>query len=237
MRQSNMGRHEEQNRRRGTGNIVMWLAGALFCLVVLTTYLSAGLFARYVTRDDGGDDARVITFGKLTVKENDVAGSPGQEYVFIPGVDLTKKVTVSFDGSEADTFVFISLDTTGWEVNGQREFTLKDKDDKVLLTWSVDTAWNYLTAKEIRDGGGKLIGMQHVYYIRLDANNKLTEQHVLTGDKITVSQATRATYEALSGMKLDLNITATAVQANGFYTAENDTEPKVAAAAWNSVNK
>lgn len=231
-----MRRKEHQKRRASGGNKAIWLAIVLFWLVVLTTYLSAGLFAKYVTRDDGGDEARVITFGKLEVAENDVVGATGQEYIFIPGVNLTKKVTVSFGGSEADTFVFISLEAKGWESADGRNFVLKDKEGKVLLSWSVVDKWTPLMQEEIREGG-KVTGTRYVYYMLLDSNETLAAQHVLTGDKITVSQATRATYEALSGMKLDLNITATAVQANGFYTAENDTELKAATAAWNSVNK
>ena len=235
MRQSNMGRHEEQNRRRGTGNIVMWLAGALFCLVVLTTYLSAGLFARYVTRDDGGDEARVITFGKLEVAENDVVGATGQEYIFIPGVNLTKKVTVSFGGSEADTFVFISLEAKGWESTDGRSFTLKDGEGKDLLSWSVVDNWTPLMQEEIREGG-KVTGTRYVYYVLLDSNVPLAAQQVIKDDTITVSVSSIPVYEALQGTTLHLNVTATAVQANGFYTAENDTELKAATAAWNSAN-
>lgn len=234
MRQSNMGRHEEQNRRRGTGNIVMWLAGALFCLVVLTTYLSAGLFARYVTRDDGGDDARVITFGKLEVAENDVVGATGQEYIFIPGVNLTKKVTVSFGGSEADTFVFISLEAKGWERDGGK-FVLKDTEGNELLSWSVVDNWTPLMQEEIREGG-KVTGTRYVYYVLLDSNKTLKDQQVIKDDTITVAVSSIPVYEALQGTTLHLNVTATAVQANGFYTAENDTELKAATAAWNSAN-
>ena len=236
MRQSNMGRHEEQNRRHGTGNIVMWLAGALFCLVVLTTYLSAGLFARYVTRDDGGDSARVITFGKLSVAENNVVGATGQEYIYIPGVNLTKRVTVSFGGSEADTFVFISLEAKGWESTDGRSFTLKDGEGNVLLAWSVDEDWTPLMQKEIREGD-KVVGTQYVYYMLLDSNVPLAEQQVIKDDTIKVSISSIPVYDALQGTTLHLNVVAYAVQANGFYTAENDTELKAATAAWNSANK
>ena len=62
MKRNDMDRHKGQKRRCGAGNMALWLAAVLFCLVVLTTYLSAGLFARYVTRDEGGDDARVAKF-------------------------------------------------------------------------------------------------------------------------------------------------------------------------------
>ena len=235
MKQSNMGRHEEKNRRHGTGNIVMWLAGALFCLVVLTTYLSAGLFARYVTRDDGGDSARVITFGKLSVAENNVVGATGQEYIYIPGVNLTKRVTVSFGGSEADTFVFISLEAKGWERVGEN-FVLKDSEGKDLLSWSVDEDWKALMQKEIREGD-KVVGTQYVYYMLLDSNKTLVEQQVIKDDTIKVSRSSIPVYDALQGTTLHLNVVAYAVQANGFYTAENDTELKAATAAWNSANK
>ena len=235
MRQSNMGRHEEQNRRHGTGNIVMWLAGALFCLVVLTTYLSAGLFARYVTRGDGGDSARVITFGKLEVAENDVVGATGQEYIYIPGVNLTKRVTVSFGGSEADTFVFITLEAKGWERDGDGNFVLKDGEGKVLLSWSVAEGWKILTQEEIREGD-KVTGTRYVYYMPLDSNKPLAEKQVIKDDTITVAVSSIPVYEALQGTTLHLNVTATVVQANGFYTAENNTEGKAAAAAWESAN-
>lgn len=207
-------------------NFAMGTALILFWLVVITTYLSAGLFAKYTTRGSGADDARVAQFGQLILAENGVNGSIGQEFLFIPGTELDKDVTVSFGGSESDTFVFVELDTTGWERDGDYDYYLGAATNP-LLSWSVDPSWSYLTSDEEKN--------QHIYYKVLDSNEKLEAEQVITDGKIQVAVATKATYEDLQGTQLRLYVTAHVVQANGFYIS--DDMKANALAGWNSLNK
>lgn len=214
-------------------NFMMTLAVVLFWLVMITTYMSAGLYAKYSTGNTGGDKAQVITFGELIVRENEIEGSTGEEYIFMPGVDLKKDITISFGGSEADTFVFAELDTPGWERSGTHGFSLQHSG-KTIMSWSVGDRWTYLTSQE----------NQHIYYLQLEANEPLYGIEVIKEGRISVSESgTRADYKALkdrladtsNNYELKIDVTAHIVQANGFYLSE-DMEAN-AAAAWNSLNK
>ena len=44
------------------GNIMMRVAAVLFCLVLISTHFMSGLYARYISRGEGEDDARVAKF-------------------------------------------------------------------------------------------------------------------------------------------------------------------------------
>ena len=240
------GKYEKQ--REPIFNFAICLAIVLFWLVMITTYLTAGLFAKYSTQASGGDDARVITFEELTVAENGVDGSTGDTFIFAPGVNLTKDITVSFGGSEADTFVYVVLDVRGWDCDESGYgFSLKH-DGKTIMNWSVDSKWSYVASEGIsfEDGKPEAVnpdGMRYVYCIRLDANTVLDKQQVIQRDvgdeldkngKIFVSaDVTRADYAALAETKLDLNVTAHVVQANGFYNSEDMLTNAIE--GWNSL--
>ena len=63
---------KESRKRKssmGFGEGMMWMAGVLFCLVLITTAMMGGLFARYITSATGSDSARVVVFGNLTLTE------------------------------------------------------------------------------------------------------------------------------------------------------------------------
>ncbi|MBQ3193242.1 MAG: hypothetical protein IJB59_06715 [Oscillospiraceae bacterium] len=53
------------NKRRTSlsfGERLMFLAGSMFCLILITTAMMGGLFARYASTGEGGDAARVAAF-------------------------------------------------------------------------------------------------------------------------------------------------------------------------------
>ena len=230
-----MRRGKYENVRTPVVSVAIYLAVVLFWLVAITIYLSTGLFAKYSTTAIGSDSARVIKFGDLIVTENGVANSQGKQFVFQPGADLEKKVTVEFEGSEAATFVIVSVETPGWTKIADRDFVLNQGETQIM-SWSVDEKWTYLTSENEGD--------LHVYYVALDPNEAMQivdAQGVTSGwdfvkdGKITVSaDATRADYKNLAGAEIAINLKAYAVQANGFYT-EGESNP--ALAAWNSINK
>lgn len=220
-----------EKHRESVSNAAMCLAVVLFWLVIITTYMSSGLFAKYSTMGMGGDSARVIQFGELTVTETlDTVVTPtGGDLIFVPGTTMKKDITVDFEGSEADTVVFVALEAKGWSFTAPNatdpaSFALK-QGENTLMSWKMENGWNYLASKDER----------HVFYIFLDSNTPLKNKHVIKDGRITVNVATYDAYDALAGADLNLDITAYAVQANGFYAPDRDTAVEVATAAWNSV--
>lgn len=219
-----MSRGKYQKPKAPAMNFAILMAFVLFWLVMVTTYLSVGLYAKYSTGGKGKDDARVISFNQLVVAENNVNNATGQEYIFAPGVNLDKDITVSFGGSESDTFVFVELDTTGWTQDAAKYAFALTRGDATIMSWEVDGAWSYLASADNK----------HVYYMVLDANETLVAQKVIKDGVITVPVATQANYNALAGINLNINATAQVVQANGFYNSNNMATN--AAAAWASLN-
>ena len=220
------GKYEQH--REPVLNAAMCLAVVLFWLVIITTYMSSGLFAKYSTMDSGGDSARVIQFGELTVTETLDTGvtATGGNLIFVPGTSLKKELTVDFKGSEADTVVFVELEAKGWDFTATDPASFElEQSGNTLMSWEVESGWNYLASD----------GERHVFYIFLDSNTPLENKPVIKDGKITVNVATYDAYDALAGADLNLDITAYAVQANGFYAPDRDTAEKVATAAWNSV--
>ena len=123
----------------------------------------------------------------------------------------------------------MALEAKGWSFTPSNatdpaSFELKQSGN-TLLSWEVESGWNYLASEDER----------HVFYIFLDSNTPLENKPVIKDGKVTVNVATYDAYDALAGADLNLDITAYAVQANGFYAPDRDTAEKVATAAWNSV--
>ena len=102
---------KKQNKEKAPvnlGAILIRAAAGLFILTIISIYLLSGLFARYVSSDQGSDSARVATFGNLTLTETgDFDGTDSKKGMIIPGVPLTKNATVTFTGSEMATVVFV----------------------------------------------------------------------------------------------------------------------------------
>lgn len=226
-------------KRKTVVNAAFRAALVLFWLVIISTYLSTGLFAKYSTGDNGSDQARTIKFDELTVTEtiNGEESPNGGTLVFTPGVNLEKDISVSFGGSEADTFVFIAVDVRGWNCSDNKNY---DFSRSGIMSWSVVSDWKFLSSEAIHFAAAEdepADGMRYVYYIPLEPNASLEKQEVIEDGEIIVSAPTQTqkAYDALAGVKLDLNVTAYAVQANGFYDAEHTTEAAAAKSAWSSL--
>lgn len=195
-------------------NIPMCIACILLCLTLFSFHLCGGLYARYVASASGQDLARVVKFGDLTFTET------GDFYednklMIIPGVDLTKKVTVSFSGSESATYVFVEIMPTGWSTADNVTFSFLS-NSKTAMQWSVAYGWTFLKS----DNG------TYIYYRELAPNTELVATDIIAENgKITVSnQITKSEIEAMMGVSIKLR--ATVVQSGGFENPE---------AAWNSV--
>ncbi len=177
-------------------NIPMCAAAVLFCLTLFSMHFTSGLYAKYSTRSEGEDSARVIKFGTLALTETgDFAD--GSAFI-IPGVDLTKKAVVSFGGSESATYVFVKIELSGGWTKTGNSFSING------LSWSVADGWSYLD------------GSEYVYYRALAPNDTLSDADIISdGGKITVSdEITKSEIASMTGIKIDL--TAYVVQSNGF---------------------
>ena len=197
---------KESRKRKssmGFGEGMMWMAGVLFCLVLITTAMMGGLFARYVTSSTGSDSARVVAFGNLTLTETgDFVEAGGKKNAkIIPGVDLNKKVTLSFEASEVATIVFVEVSAPGWEIQADKK-TFKKGD---YLSWSVAEKWTYLP------------GTEYVYYWELTPNTQLSNVDIIQEGKIQVSTDIKeSNIQSLD--KLNISIQASVIQNDGSLT-------------------
>lgn len=186
------------------------LYGVLFTLMLVGVTV-----AKYTVSSSDGDRARVIRMGKLEIEEEP---SADEELIVTPGVDLSKRAAVSFEGSEAACYLFASVDAVGWTL--QTDSTHSFQALNGALTWSVpsgDTGWTYLK----RDGN------EYVYYTVLEANTPVEEKEIVEDRTITVSEElTRSSLQGVSNLKLDFH--AAVVQYGGFADAD---------AAWISLQK
>ena len=74
--------------RKPKRNIALRLAGILFCLTLVSFYMVSGLFAKYMTRGQGSDSARVIKFGDITLTETGDFYEGGNKMWIVPGLDI-----------------------------------------------------------------------------------------------------------------------------------------------------
>lgn len=166
----------------------------LLYLAVVTFALTGVTFSRYVASAHSQDEARVITFGDLTVTDS---GSVQVQ----PGVAAQKDLTVHFDGSEAATYVFVALEGSDWTLGADGIY----HDAAGLMTWRVADGWTHL-----RD---------NVYYRELAPNTAL-DAGLIAGGTVDVSEdMTRTELEELS-KALSIRVRAAAVQREGGDTAQ-----------------
>lgn len=165
----------------------------LLYLAVATFALTGVTFSRYVASAHSQDEARVITFGDLTVTDS---GSVQVQ----PGVAAQKDLTVRFEGSEAAVYVFAEVQD-GWTLDADGIY----HDATGLMTWRVADGWTHL-----RD---------NVYYRELAPNTAL-DAGLIAGGTVDVSEdMTRTELEELS-KALSIRVQAAAVQREGGDTAE-----------------
>lgn len=204
---------KKQNKEKAPvklGTILIRVAAGLVILTIISLYLLSGLFARYVSSDQGSDSARVATFGNLTLTETgDFDGTDSKKGMIIPGVPLTKNATVTFTGSEMATVVFVEVivpkDT--WETADNKAFSYGG------MSWSVATGWEYLT-KDLYDGKDR-----YVFFKILEPNTQLSGEEIVEDGVISVSEEiTKANIGSLGNA--DLTFRASVIQAGGFKKVE-----------------
>lgn len=199
--------------RKPKKNIALRLAGILFCLTLVSFYMVSGLFAKYTTSGKGSDSARVIKFGDITLTETGDFYE-GNKMWIVPGLDIKKDAKVSFEGSEAATYVFVQVQVSDHWTCDKGVFTMKDKK----ISWTVADGWETL--------------YDNVYYRALKPNETLANADIIKDGIVTVSHTiTRDAMETLEKVgdeekPISIVFRAFAVQSNGFETP---------AQAWDSL--
>ena len=94
----------QKKRAKSPVNIPIILAAILLCLTLISIRLAGGIVARYTTTTNSGDSARVIKFGDISLT---LTG--GNTQYIIPGMPLNWNASVSFEGSESATYVFVEV--------------------------------------------------------------------------------------------------------------------------------
>lgn len=212
---------EEQKKKN---RVRLPLRAYLLYLLVVTFALTGVTFSRYVTSSNGGDAARVAVIRDLTVTETGDVPADGGRWLLAPGVDVTKNAVVTLESSEMACYVFLELETEGWQRTGTHSYAIEDGAGKVLSAWRVETAWQFLS------GGTD----SAVYYQIVPANTPFSAAVLRDGGRITVSaDVTASRLRALADTGLRIDIQAAAVQYQGLDDGMDSTTR--AEAAWSAV--
>ena len=215
--------HRENKNRRPKSRLPF--SAVLSYLVLLAAAVSGVTFSKYMAGTTVGDTARVAIMRDITVTETGNFAEP-DKWVITPGVDMIKNAVVNFEGSEMACFVFCEIKTTGWSRLDEHSFAFSGGSENIL-GWAVNNGWNYLSGN----------GSEAVYYRTVSANAVLQADVLAEGGKITVSENITKTQLDSLPKDMQIKISATAVQYNGFSeeTGAEYTEAQKALAAWNAV--
>jgi len=206
-------------------NFRLPFSAVLLYIVLIAAAVSGVTFSRYVTGTTVGDAARVAIMRDITVTET--GNSSGTDkWVITPGVDMIKKAVVNFEGSEMACYVFCEIKTTGWSRLDEHSFAFSGGGENIL-GWAVNNNWRFLSGN----------GSEAVYYCIVSANTVLQADVLAEGGKITVSENITKTQLDSLPKDMQIKISATAVQYNGFSegSAAEYTEAERALSAWNAV--
>ena len=216
--------HSENKNRRPKPRLPF--SAVLSYLVLLAAAVSGVTFSKYMAGTTVGDTARVAIMRDITVTETGNFAEP-DKWVITPGVDMIKNAVVNFEGSEMACYVFCEIKATGWSrLNDNYSFAFSGGSENIL-GWAVNNGWNYLSGN----------GSEAVYYRTVSANAVLQADVLAEGGKITVSENITKTQLDSLPKDMQIKISATAVQYNGFSeeTGAEYTEAQRALAAWNAV--
>ena len=216
-------KHSKKTEQKS--NFRLPFSAVLLYLLLLAATVSCMTLSKYVTGTTVGDTARVAIMRDITVIETGNFAEP-DEWVITPGVDMIKNAVVNFEGSEMACYVFCEIKTTGWSRLDEHSFAFSGGGENIL-GWAVNNDWKFLSGN----------GSEAVYYRTVSANSGLTADVLADGGKITVSENITKTQLGLLPKDMQIKISATAVQYNGFSeeTGAEYTEAQRALAAWNAV--
>lgn len=216
-------KHSKKTEQKS--NFRLPFSAVLLYLLLLAATVSCMTLSKYVTGTTVGDTASVAIMRDITVIETGNFAEP-DKWVITPGVDMIKNAVVNFEGSEMACYVFCEIKTTGWSRLDEHSFAFSGGGENIL-GWAVNNNWSFLSGN----------GSEAVYYRLVGAEDVLREDVLAEGGKITVSENITKTQLDSLPKDMQIKISATAVQYNGFsegFAAEY-TEAQRALAAWNAV--
>ncbi len=174
------------------------------------------------------DNAVTNTFvaadiGDLDLSETDNdsdADSDKNEYLVVPGIDITKDPSVSFVPNEndrdklVDAYVFVTMTADGWTTTDNENFFYKlgaagEPAVDYGLSFSI-ADWTYL---------GKDSKGDYVYYVSVPKTDTLNAKPIITNNKIIVDDAiTEDDLDAATneGALTNLVFSSYAIQQAGF---------------------
>ena len=201
-------------------------SAVLSYLVLLAAAVSGVTFSKYMAGTTVGDTARVAIMRDITVTETGNFAEP-EKWVITPGVDMIKNAVVNFEGSEMACYVFCEIKAKGWSKLDDNYSFAYSADGENILGWAVNKDWNYLSGNK----------NEAVYFRTVNANTVLTADVLADGGKITVSENITKTQLDSLPKDMQIKISATAVQYNGFSEGSEAgyTEAQRALAAWEAV--
>lgn len=215
-------------RDRKSSNIlpsftIMHISLILLCAVLVSSHLIGGLYAAYVSNSEGGDGARVIYFGDISIVED----TENNNLMILPGVNGRKKASVVFEGSEAATYVFLRVKhSEHWEYDStNHRFIINPQNrEQAPIYITMDSKWTSWV--HIENGTTAVFAMQLAPNVKLDT----TTGSIFADDgEIVVSPLLNMTdinaiYDI--GTKITISLDAIAVQSGGFANID---------AAWSAV--
>ncbi len=183
----------------------------LLCLVLVTGHFAGGIYAKYATENGGGDSGRVISFGELTVTEDN-------DLLVAPGCSIRRQTNVSFGGSEAQTYLFVKIgyDENVWQwKDGTKLQTITTYTDEHLPIAQLELASNWT---KLEDALG-------VFYLEVPSNTVIEKQPVFANSGVVDLPAVGMS--KLQGLvNTSITVDVVVVQANGFESVQD---------AWNAV--
>ena len=198
---------DKKSNNKASPFSVMHIALLLLCAVIVTSYGITGLYAKYRSEDEGKDGARVIRFGDIYLEE-----SSDNELTLIPGVVCKKEAHITFKGSESSTYIFVVIEASSHWTRSGNALVMYDESD-VLVSIKVENSWTLVSAEN----------NIFAYAISLEPNQELHEKQIfdvqsgIKGGIIVSPDMIKSDIDYLNGLgKINLNLTAIAVQSSGF---------------------
>ena len=122
-------------------NVAMCVAFVMLCLTLVTTYMTAGLLAKYTTGDNASDSARVAKFI--------VSSAPNKSFETIGSTFVL--------GDFAPTDEFVAMKT--FVIENDSEVSVKCEIDVKNVTMNIPLVFDYTKDVIIAPGGTKEIDL------------------------------------------------------------------------------
>lgn len=184
-------------------SLSMKTVALLLAIVLLVGCVAGSTIAFLMTKSDDV----VNTFVAGEIGELNLAETKGNEFTVIPGVDIEKDPTLTFENFNVDAYIFLTVDATGWTVSGSdTNYTYSIGAGEKEMKWTLE-GWT-----ELASG---------VYYKEVKAEDGDQSWSIIKDNTITVNAG--ITKDDIASYAKSLSFTAYAIQQATFDNA---------AAAW-----